>query len=107
MVSGWSTDESRSSVRDGTSEMRESRCLEVSRGLRRRRRSLARGVSFDDVSWGGICRAYSALSNWSTSDILATVPVRARWKNGLTASFQEGLSFDEAYPHVASFIARM
>jgi hypothetical protein len=40
MVRGWSTEERRSSVRVGTSEMRELRCSEVCFGSRRRRRSL-------------------------------------------------------------------
>jgi hypothetical protein len=41
MVRGWSTEERRSSVRVGTSEMRELRCSEVCLGSRRRRRSLS------------------------------------------------------------------
>jgi hypothetical protein len=40
MVRGWSTEERRSSVSEGTSEMRELRCSEVCLGSRRRRRSL-------------------------------------------------------------------
>jgi hypothetical protein len=40
MVSGWSTEERRSSVSEGTSEMRELRCSEVCLGSRRRSRSL-------------------------------------------------------------------
>jgi hypothetical protein len=40
MVRGWSTEERRSSVREGTREMRELRWSVVCLGSRRRRRSL-------------------------------------------------------------------
>lgn len=45
MVRGWSTEESRSSVSEGTREIREFRCSVVCFGSRRRRRSLNLGVS--------------------------------------------------------------
>jgi hypothetical protein len=62
MVRGWSTEERRSSVREGTREIRELRWSVVCLGSRRRRRSLGGGSVSDEMGRGG---TYSALSNWS------------------------------------------
>jgi hypothetical protein len=72
MVRGWSTEDRRSSVREGTREMRELRWVEVCLGSRRRRRSLW-FESGCEIYALGLMGAYSALSNWSTSAIVIMV----------------------------------
>ena len=84
MDNGWSTEERRSSVRAGTRAQMRERLREMSRGERRRRRSLVWFGGLVLVAGGGVGGrmgevrgrklgrggVYRALSNWASVDIV-------------------------------------